>query len=66
MTPKHNIGDLVRIYSPALHGVIGIVLRKRHAVNENLTQQTKYEVKRIDDNDYTMWYPEKWLRKIKE
>ena len=60
MTSKHNIGDLVRIYSPALHGVIGIVLRKRHA------HQTKYEVKRIDDNDYTMWYPEKWLRKIKD
>ena len=60
MTSKHNIGDLVRIYSPALHGVIGIVLRKRHA------QQTKYEVKRIGDNDYTMWYPEKWLRKIKD
>jgi hypothetical protein len=59
MTPKYNIGDLVMVYSPAFHGVMGIILRKRYK------RDPQYQVKLMVDHDWTMWYQAKMLRKIK-
>jgi hypothetical protein len=62
MTSKHNIGDLVKIYSPAFHGAMGIILRIRHS---RQIPTANYEVKLILDHDFTVWYQEKMLREIK-
>ena len=54
-----KVGDLVMVYSPAFHGVMGIILRKRYK------RDPQYQVRFIVDHDWTMWYQEKMLRKIK-
>ena len=60
MTAEHNIGDLVLVYSAAMHGEMGIILRKRHK------EPSQYQVMMLADHDYTMWYLGKRLRKIKQ
>ena len=60
MKDKYNIGDLVLVYSAALHGEMGIILRKRYK------EPSQYQVMMLADHDYKMWYIAKRLRKIKQ
>ena len=60
MKAELNIGDLVLVYSAALHGEMGIILRKRYK------EPSQYQVKLLADHDWTMWYLAKRLRKIKQ
>ena len=60
MKAEHNIGDLVLVYSACLHGEMGIILGKRYK------EPTQYQVKLIAVHDWTMWYQDKRLRKIKQ
>jgi hypothetical protein len=59
MKAELKIGDLVLVYSAALHGEMGIILGKRYK------EPTQYHVMMLADHDYTMWYLGKRLRKIK-
>jgi hypothetical protein len=54
-----QVGDLVLVYSPAFHGVMGIILRKRYKRDPQY-----YQVK-LMIGPACGWYQEKMLRKIK-
>ena len=60
MQTELKIGDLVLVYSAALHGEMGIILRKRYE------EPPQYQVMMLADHDYKMWYIAKRLRKIKQ
>ena len=50
MKAEFKIGDLVLVYSAAMHGEMGIILRKRYK------EPSQYQVMMLADHDYTMWY----------